>query len=409
VLFPSDCSRLARRAFSLLRARLSLSRAERLARLDDARRVGDARLLARITRCQGGEKIMCLLAIIAVAASSDNLHLLPRFHWYPDTIESQDVSGPIKIGNTWHVFVDCIPEGDPTEVIGPRAGLGPLEWCHFTSTDLVHWSEHPVAIRNDRDFDGAIIDTGAVFQHPNGTVLAIYATANTTSLAHTFDGDICIAVAEDAHGGLDGGGGLLRWRKLCDAPNGRIVNPACHWCRQTCPDSCKENENSTAPSPFPGIQPKFNHRDPTAPWLDACSPSGSEQCWYVLVASGGKLASRGGAQRSVVTLWSTDYAISTSWRYVDLFWDGPGGGYSCPDFFRIPGTDLVRCRPLALAAHRTATGPGRPSYAAASPHRLGPGSDPSCRSLTSPPFRPSGCLRHSGPEVLCGDLLAERQ
>ena len=178
---------------------------------------------------------MLPLLSTGVLSTRTDLHLLPTFHWYPDTLESQDISGPIKIGDTWHVFVDCVPEDETTEVIGPQVGLGPLQWCHFSSTDLVHWSAHPIAIRNDRDFDGAVIDTGATFQHPNGTVLAIYATVNKTSLAHTFDGDICIAVAEDHAGGLAGGDGLLRWQKACDAPSGRIVNPTCHWCRQTCP------------------------------------------------------------------------------------------------------------------------------------------------------------------------------
>ena len=132
---------------------------------------------------------MLPLLSTGVLSTRTDLHLLPSFHWYPDTLESQDISGPIKIGDTWHVFVDCVPEDETTEVIGPQVGLGPLQWCHFSSTDLVHWSAHPIAIRNDHDFDGAVIDTGATFQHPNGTVLAIYATVNKTSLAHTFDGD----------------------------------------------------------------------------------------------------------------------------------------------------------------------------------------------------------------------------
>lgn len=283
---------------------------------------------------------MLPLLSTGVLSTRTDLHLLPSFHWYPDTLESQDISGPIKIGDTWHVFVDCVPEDETTEVIGPQVGLGPLQWCHFSSTDLVHWSAHPIAIRNDHDFDGAVIDTGATFQHPNGTVLAIYATVNKTSLAHTFDGDICIAVAEDHAGGLAGGDGLLRWQKACDAPSGRIVNPTCHWCRQTCPDSCKQNENSTAPSPFPGIIAAMGHRDPTAPWLDKCSPSSPTLCWYVLVGSGGRLE-EGGAVRSVATLWRTDYNISTRWDFVSLFWDSPGGLYSCPDFFAIPQTDLA--------------------------------------------------------------------
>ena len=28
-------------------------------------------------------------------------------------MRTQDISAPIKIGDTWHVFMDCVPEGCP--------------------------------------------------------------------------------------------------------------------------------------------------------------------------------------------------------------------------------------------------------------------------------------------------------
>lgn len=58
-----------------------------------------------------------LLAVLLLAAAAtatyhcDNGHrqpgddwLRPRFHFYPSTIESQDISAPIKVGDTWHVL-----------------------------------------------------------------------------------------------------------------------------------------------------------------------------------------------------------------------------------------------------------------------------------------------------------------
>jgi hypothetical protein len=232
----------------------------------------------------------------------------------------------------WIYGRDCVPEGCPA-LVQPIQDK-PLSWCHFSSTDLVHWAEHPIAIAPDRDFDGSIIDTGAIFQHPNGTVLAIYATSNITSnLADgTFDGDICFAVSDDPD--------LLVWRKLCDHSSGRIVNPTCHWCRETCPESCKYNENSTAPSPFPGIGARMAHRDPVAPWLDDCGDGSKEQCWYAMSGSGGKIPGHEElGVKSAMVLWKTDYLISTKWEYVKIFWDSPGSIYSCPDFFRLPGSD----------------------------------------------------------------------
>ena len=40
-----------------------------------------------------------------------------------------------------------------------------------------------------------------------------------------------------------------------------------------------------------------------------------------------------------MVLWKTDYLISTEWTFVKIFWDSPGSIYSCPDFFRLPGSD----------------------------------------------------------------------
>ena len=51
---------------------------------------------------------------------------------------------------------------------------------HFSSSDLVHWTEHPVAIISDHSYDAKCVDTGSVFQHPNGTVYAVFATINAT-------------------------------------------------------------------------------------------------------------------------------------------------------------------------------------------------------------------------------------
>jgi hypothetical protein len=262
-----------------------------------------------------------VLAMTAVSAAAtyhcNNGHrtpgdewLRPHFHFYPSTIQSQDVSAPIKVGDTWHVFVDCVPEGCPA-LVQPVQDK-PLSWCHFSSTDLVHWAEHPIALAPDHDFDGSIIDSGTVFQHPNGTVLAIYATSNITSNlpTGTFDGDICIAVAEDPM--------LLVWNKRCESPNARIVNPTCHWCRETCPEDCADAIKSPLPSMFPGIAARMAHRDPTQPWLDRCSSnsSSSDLCWYALSGSGGKL---GGSSQRAVLLWRTDYLISTEWEYVKVF------------------------------------------------------------------------------------------
>ena len=63
----------------------------------------------------------------------------PTYHIWPSARSSQDISGPIgiKMANgslVWHVFVDCA---------GAGAGGRDLDWCHFSSFDLVS----PLAFR----------------------------------------------------------------------------------------------------------------------------------------------------------------------------------------------------------------------------------------------------------------------
>ena len=127
--------------------------------------------VAATYRCNNGKR----------APDGSDLWKRPFFHFWPTTIESQDISGPIQIGDTCpfprHVFIDNVPVGCPALVQPVQAK--PLEWGHFSSRDLVHWTEHKEA--PTEAFDGSIVDTGAVFQHPNGTVLALYATSNVTS------------------------------------------------------------------------------------------------------------------------------------------------------------------------------------------------------------------------------------
>ena len=232
--------------------------------------------------------------------------------------------------------------------------------CHFSSLDLVRWTEHPPALVSNSPFDASCIDTGAVFQHPNGSVFAVYATINATSnsASGSVDGDICLARALDPM--------LIKWVKLCDQePYGKISSPICDWCRNDCPLDCKQNENSTAPSPWPGILGRGGHRDPPAPWLVDCLPPGTEpsgteqeQCWYQPVASGGRIPANTLDPNTAVpaiTVFKNNLALSGQWEAVQydnkstdppiVWWNSREEGgppeFSCPDMVALPGTDAV--------------------------------------------------------------------
>ncbi|MDQ1257999.1 MAG: beta-fructofuranosidase, partial [Candidatus Hydrogenedentes bacterium] len=57
---------------------------------------------------------------------------------------------------------------------GSKWGLGAHQWAHASTTDLVHWEHHPMAIPITEPWEGSIC-TGSVFFH-DGTYYAHYAT-----------------------------------------------------------------------------------------------------------------------------------------------------------------------------------------------------------------------------------------
>jgi len=54
-----------------------------------------------------------------------------------------------------------------------RGGLGCHQWAHASTTDLVHWTHHPLALPIEHDFEGSIC-TGSAFWH-EGITYAFYA------------------------------------------------------------------------------------------------------------------------------------------------------------------------------------------------------------------------------------------
>jgi fructan beta-fructosidase len=60
-----------------------------------------------------------------------NLHFSPRRGWM------NDPNGMIRVDGIWHLFY----QHDPHSTVH-----GPMHWGHATSSDLVHWTEQPIAL-----------------------------------------------------------------------------------------------------------------------------------------------------------------------------------------------------------------------------------------------------------------------
>lgn len=100
----------------------------------------------------------------------------PQFHFSPATNWTNDPNGLLYYQGEYHMFFQYNPSGDT---------WGNMSWGHAVSTDLVHWTQLPLAIPQDgKDmiFSGsAVIDknnTTGFGQPGNPAMVAIYTAAD---------------------------------------------------------------------------------------------------------------------------------------------------------------------------------------------------------------------------------------
>ncbi|WP_285138080.1 glycoside hydrolase family 32 protein [Microbacterium sp. lyk4-40-TSB-66] len=89
----------------------------------------------------------------------------PRFHLAPARNWMNDPNGLVFTGDRWHAFFQFNPEGND---------WGNMSWGHASSPDLLHWDEHPVALRHR---PGEQIYSGSIVAGDDGTLSAFYTSA----------------------------------------------------------------------------------------------------------------------------------------------------------------------------------------------------------------------------------------
>jgi len=258
----------------------------------------------------------------------------PIYHWWPTTGQSQDPSGVLQTADgRWHVFPDCA--GPPYNFTLPYTSG--LMWCHFSSSDLVHWDEHPPALAPNTDVTSSDVFTGSIVALPNGSHWAIFATVNRSSHnastprgTYQFcTGNIAAAVSHDPL--------LERWEQT-----GTVI----------------DNVMGTPAAP-PGLGANYcTLQDPTTPWLGACSPPSraGERCWNVVLGSGNNNASSPNFGNLGLLYRTRSADDLRRWDYVGVLFKSahtpyfrPGYLFSCPDFFRLANT-TVRCSLLSICS-----------------------------------------------------------
>lgn len=228
------------------------------------------------------------------AAPASTEHWRPAAHFTSRRTWLNDPNGLLYHRGTYHLFFQCNPEGNV---------WGNLSWGHATSTDLVTWLEHDIAIRctpEEMIFSGsAVVDehnsagfagpgqTGPGFAGPDQTALvAVYTSCYTDA------SDRPGIQAQSLAYSLDDG---MTWRRYAGNP---VLDRG-----------------------------SADFRDPKVFWH-----GGADGCWVMVAVEA--------RQRTVLIHSSPDLI---HWTLLSQF--GPAhsqdGVWECPDLFPVPvrGTD----------------------------------------------------------------------
>ena len=199
----------------------------------------------------------------------------PQIHFTPAKNWMNDPNGMVYADGTYHLFYQYNPQGND---------WGNMSWGHATSTDLIHWTEQPVALT--RDALGAVFSGSCVIDKDNtagfgaGAMVALYTAAGET-------GDVQGKQQQSIAYSTDGGKNFTRFAN----------NPVI------------KNDDD-------------NLRDPKVFWHEE-----SKQ-WIMALAKGWKMG--------VELYGSTDLK---TWRHLSTFWlplaGRPSLQWECPDLIQM--------------------------------------------------------------------------
>ena len=110
----------------------------------------------------------------------------PQIHFTPAKNWINDPNGMVYAEGVYHLFYQYNPQGND---------WGNMSWGHATSTDLIHWTEQPVALTRDELGDvfsgSAVIDKANTAGFGTNAMVAVYTSASSVqqqSIAYSTDG-----------------------------------------------------------------------------------------------------------------------------------------------------------------------------------------------------------------------------
>ena len=206
----------------------------------------------------------------------------PAFHYQPPSKWMNDPNGTIYWKGRYHLFYQHNPDGP---------WHGNIHWGHASSEDLVHWTDHPIALAPGPDGpDRLDCYSGAAFVNAAGVPTHIY---------HGVPGGICLATSTDDM--------LINWEK-------HPANPII---------------------PDPGPEAEFVVTGAPCGWVE-------DGVYYAVTGSSHQ------SPDAAYLFSSTDMA---HWQYLHPFYVGgefthPGEDCAVPDFFMLNGKAV-----LSFASH----------------------------------------------------------
>lgn len=205
-------------------------------------------------------------------------HYRPAFHYTPAANWMNDPNGLVFHQGRYHLFYQYHPDGTT---------WGPMHWGHASSTDLLHWQEHPIALAPDAL--GMIFSGSAVVDHDNRSALG---PPGSSPLVAMFTHHR----AADAQAGIPSQESQSLAVSLDDGQS---------W--------AKFDGNPVLPNP--GLK---DFRDPKLCWLAA------RQCWLAVLACGDRMRFYSSPDLKAWTLES-EFAHNL----------GNGGVWECGDLFPL--------------------------------------------------------------------------
>lgn len=132
-----------------------------------------------------GEEAEAPTEVVETTSSRDEQYR-PQVHYTPSRNWINDPNGLVYLDGTYHMFYQYNPQGND---------WGNMSWGHATSTDLMHWTEQPVALTRDDLGDifsgSAVVDKDNTAGFGKNAIVAIYTSSGERqqqSIAYSTDG-----------------------------------------------------------------------------------------------------------------------------------------------------------------------------------------------------------------------------